>query len=141
MNQIDDAIGEIAREKRAVVDSAVLADSTGYQHFGIAIAERQFHIGVGFVIPQQHVETGFALLDQVVFQRQRFVLICDRDVFQIDGFTHQRAGFCVGLRGIKEIRPHSRAKALCLANVDDSSIRIVKQVDSGASWKRAYFLV
>src|SRR6185437_787988 len=74
VDQISDAIGQISRKIRTVIDGAVFANAPRDDNLGIAIAEREFYIWVGLIVSQQHIEARFALLDQVVFQRQRFVL-------------------------------------------------------------------
>ncbi len=98
MNQFDDAVGEIAREVGSVVGGAVFAQTAGDKDLGIAIGERELDVGVGFVVAQQDVEARLALLDEVVFEGQRFVFVGYEDVVDVDGFAHQRAGFGVGLR-------------------------------------------
>ena len=60
--------------------------------FGIAVVHRQLDVRIGLVVAQQDVEARLALLDQVVFKRQRLVLVGDRDVLDVDRLAHQRAG-------------------------------------------------
>jgi hypothetical protein len=69
--------GEIAGEVRAKVGAAVLAQAARDEDLGVAVAQRQLDVGVGLVVAQQDVEARLALLDEVVFERQRLVLVGD----------------------------------------------------------------
>ncbi len=89
MDELDDAVGQVAGKVWAVVGCAVLAQAAGDKDLGKAVGKRQLDVGVGLVVAQQNVEARLALLDQVVFKCQRFVLIGDENVVQIDGFAHQ----------------------------------------------------
>jgi hypothetical protein len=75
---------------------------------------------------------SLALLDQVVFERQRLALVVHRDVFHIDGLAHQRSGLRVGLAGLQKIRPHPRAQILRLADVDHLAFGVLVEV---AAWQ------
>ena len=141
MDQLDDAIGEVAGKVGAVVGRSVLAQAAGHKDFGKAVGQRQLHVGIGLVVAQQDVEPRMALLDEVVFQSQRLVLVGHQDVVQIDGLAHQRAGLCIGLRGLQQVGAHARAQVLRLADVDDLALGVLVEVDTGLRGKRADFLV
>ncbi len=94
---IDEAVREVAGEIGAEVGGAVLAQAAGDEDLGVAVGERELDVGVGLVVAQQNVEARLALLDEVVFERERFVLVGDGDVFEVDGLAHERAGLGVGL--------------------------------------------
>jgi len=119
MDEVDDAVGEIAGEVGTVVDAAVAAEAAGDEDFRPAIAEGELDVGVGFVVAQQDVEAGLALLDEVVFQGEGFVLVVDEDVVDVDGIAHEGAGFGVGLVGFKEVGTDPGAEVFGLADVDD----------------------
>ena len=124
MDEVDDAVGEVAGEVGAVVDAAVAAEAAGDEDFRPAIAEGELYIGIGFVVAQQDVEAGLALLDEVVFQRERFVLVVDEDVVDVDGIAHEGAGFGVGLGGFKEVGADPGAEVFGLADVDDLAVGV-----------------
>ena len=107
MNQLRHAVSEIAGEVRSVVGPAILAQAPGYEDFWKALVERELHIGVRFVIAEQDVESRLALLDEVIFEGQGFVLVGHQDVIDVHGLAHERAGFGIGLRGFKQVRTHS----------------------------------
>jgi hypothetical protein len=141
MNQLDHAVSQVAGKVRAVVGRAVLAQPPGDKDLGKAVGQRELHVGVGLVVAQQDVEARLALLDEVVFERQRLVLVGHQDVFQIDGLAHQRAGLGVGLRGFQQIRPDARAQVLGLAHVDHLALGVLVEVHAGLRGQSADFLV
>ena len=124
----------------AVVGGAVLAQTARDEDLGIAIGERELHVGVGLVVAQQDVEARLALLDQVVFERQRFVLVGDQDVVDVDGLAHERAGLGVGLRGFEQIGADAGAKVLGLADVDDLALGVLVEVHARLGGQNANFL-
>ena len=139
MDELDDAIGEIAGKVGAVVGGAVLAQAAGDEDLGIAVGEGELDVGVGLVVAQQDVEAGLALLDEVVFEGQRFVLVGDEDVVDVDGLAHQRAGLGVGLRGFKQVGADARAEVLGLADVDDLALGVLVEVHAGLGGQECGF--
>ena len=141
MNELDDAIGEVAGKIRAVVGRAVFAEATSDEDLGVSITERELDVGIGFVVAQQDVEARLALLDEVVLKGQCLVLVGDEDVFNVDCLAHEGAGFGVGLRGFKKIGPDAAAEVLRLADIDDLALWILVEVDPGLGGEGADFLV
>jgi len=141
MDELDDAVGQVAGKVRAVVGGAVLAQPAGDEDLGKPVGEGQLDVGVSLVVAQQDVETGLALLDEVVFKGQGLVLVGHQNVVQIDGLAHQRAGLGVGLRGFKKIRADARAQVLGLAHVDDLALGVLVEVNAGLGGEGADFLV
>ena len=131
MDEVDDAVGEVAGEIGTVIGAAVFAQAAGDEDLRIAVAERELHVGVGLVVAQQDVEARLALLDEVVFEGERFVFVVDEDVVEVDGLAHERAGFGVGLGGFEKIRADARAKVFRLADVDDFAVGVFVEVDAG----------
>jgi hypothetical protein len=97
MDELDDAVSEVAGKVRAVVGRTVFAQATRDEDFGIAVGEGELDVGVGLVVAEQDVEARMALLDEVVFEREGFVFIGYKDVVEVNGLAHEGAGFCVGL--------------------------------------------
>jgi hypothetical protein len=87
MNQVDDAISEIGREVRAVVCAAVLAQAAGYVHARETLGESELHVGVSLVVAQQDIEARLLLLDEVVLEGERLLVIGDHDVVDVDGLA------------------------------------------------------
>ena len=124
VDELDDAVGEIAGKVGTVVGGAIFAQAARDEDLGIAVGESELDVGVGFVVAEQDIEAGMALLDEVVFQSEGFVLVGDQDVVEVDGLAHERAGFRVGLRGFEKVRTHTGAKVVCLADVDNLALGI-----------------
>ena len=141
MDELDDAVGEVAGKVGAVVGGAVFAQAAGDKDLGETIRQSQLDIGIGLVVAQQDVEARLALLDEVVFKGESFLLIGYQNVFEIDGLAHQRAGFGVRLRSLQKVRAHARAQVFGLADVDDLAVGVLVEVDPGLGGKGADFLV
>jgi hypothetical protein len=141
MDELDHAVGEVAGKVRAVVGRAVLAQAARDEDLGETVGEGELDVGVGLVVAQQDVEARLALLDEVVFEREGFVLVGDEDVLDVDGLAHERAGFGVGLRGFKQIGAHARAQVVGLAHVDDLALGVLVEIHAGLRGQGADFLV
>ena len=141
MDQLDDAPGQAAGKVRAVVGRAVLQQPPRDEDLGEAVAHGELDIGIALVVLEQDVEARLALLDEVGFEGQRFALVADQDVFEIDGLAHQRAGFGVGLRGFQQVRANARAQVLGLAHVDHRTFGVLVEVNAGLGGQGADFLV
>ena len=141
VDELDDAIGEITGEIGAVVGGAIFAQAAGDEDFGKAVAEREFDVGVSLVVAQQDVVARLALLDEIVFQSQRLVLVGDEDVIEVHGLAHERAGLGVGLAGGEQVAADARTKIPRLADVDHLTLGVLVEVNAGLGGKRADFLV
>src|SRR5262249_54442862 len=75
MNKVNDSVRQVPRKIRPVVGTSVLLQTPRYIYPWKALAQRQLDIGIGLVVAQQNVEARLALLDQVVFERQRFFVV------------------------------------------------------------------
>ena len=131
MNQIDDAIGKIRGEVRAIVNAAIFAQAPRDIDTREALGERELYVGIRFVIAQQNVEARFFLLDEMVLKRERFLIVGDDDVIDIDGLANQRAGFCVFPASLMKIRGDAGAQVLRLADIDDLALGVFVEVHAG----------
>ena len=75
MNEVDDAIGEVAGEVGSVIGAAILAQAAGDVDARKALAERELDVGVSFVVAQKNVEARLLLLDEMVFKGESFLLL------------------------------------------------------------------
>ena len=82
MDELDNAVGEVAGKVGAVVGGAVFAQAASDEDFGEAVGQREFDVGVGLVVAEQDVEARFALLDEIVFEGESFMLVGDEDVVE-----------------------------------------------------------
>src|SRR6185437_15788740 len=77
MDQIDNAVSQIAGEIRPVIDAAVFAQPARDVNARVALSQGQLDIRIGLVIAQKDVEAGLFLLDKVIFKRQRLFIVID----------------------------------------------------------------
>jgi hypothetical protein len=140
VDELDDAVGEVTGKVGSVIGRAVFAQAAGDEDLGIAIGEGEFDVGVGFVVAEQDVEARLALLDEIVFKGEGFVLVGDEDVVDVDGLAHEGAGFCVGLGSFKEVGANAGAKVVGLADVDDLAVGVFVEVDAGLGGEETNFL-
>ena len=141
MDQIDDAIREIGREVGAVVGAAVFFQAAGYVDARVALGQGELYVGISFVIAQQDVEAGLLLLDEVIFERERFFVVGYDDVVDVHGFADQGAGFGVVGAALVEIGADTVAQVFGLADVDDFAFGVLVEVHAGGGGDGADFLL
>ena len=95
VNQMDHAIGEARREVRAEINRAVLDQAARDVDARILFKRGVADVGISLVVAKQDIEFRLVLLDEIVFEGQRFFLIVDDDVIQIGDFADERAGLGV----------------------------------------------
>ena len=88
VDEVHQPVRQVRREERAEISGAVLAQTARHVDARVALAG-QLDVGVGLVVAQQHVEARLILLDEVVLERQRFLLVIDQDVVDIARFGDQ----------------------------------------------------
>jgi hypothetical protein len=93
MDKIYDAISEICGEIRTVVGAAIPFETTSYVNSGIGLRQRELHVRISLVIPEQNIEARLLLLDKVVLESQRFFVVGDDDVVDVDCLPHERSPF------------------------------------------------
>ena len=139
VDQIDDPVCQVGREIRTVVRAPVLAQSPGHVDPRPALAQRQLHVGVSLVIPQQDVEARLALLDQIVFQRQRLFVVRDDDVIHIDCLAHQGPRLGVLPTPFVKVAGYAAAQILRLPHVNHIALGVLVQIHSGFGGNGADF--
>ena len=92
---------------------------------------REFDVRISFVVAQQDVKARLVLLDEVIFERERFLLVIDENVVDIARFRDQRAGLDVRQLVFVEIAANARPQDLRLADVDDFPAAILVQIHAG----------
>ena len=141
VNEFDHAVGEVAGKVGAVVGGAVFAQSARDEDLGEAVGEGELDVRVGLIVAQQDVEARLALLDEVVLESKGLMLVGDENVLDIDGLSHERAGFGVGLRRFKQIRADAGAQVFGLADIDHFAFCVLVEIHPGLGGKCADFLV
>jgi len=139
VNEIDNAIRQIRREVRPEIQTAVFSQSPRHVHPRIFLAQRELYIRIRFVVAQQNVVARLLLLDEVVFERQRFFFIGDDDPFHIDGLADQRPSLGIGGTTFVEVLADAVAQALGFTHVDDHTLGIAVEVDARGGGNRPDF--
>ena len=75
---------EVPRKVRTEISGAVLEQAPCHVDPRIFLVG-EFDVRVGFIVAQKNIETGLVALDQFVFERQRFLVVADQDIFDIRG--------------------------------------------------------
>ena len=135
MDEVHQAMRQVAGEVGAEVGAAVLAQPPRDVYPREALFG-ELDVGVRLVVAQEDVVAGLALLDEVVLERQRLLLVLDRDVVDGAGFREQTAGLGVGELLFEEVAADAVAQALGLADVDDPATSVFVEVDAGGRWQR-----
>ena len=83
------------------------------------------------VVPELDVVAGPVLLDEVVLEDRRFLLVGGDDRLEVPdrALQDRDEGAVVALR-VLEVAPHARAQALGLADVDDDALLVLEEVDA-----------
>jgi hypothetical protein len=95
VDEVDDPIGEVGREVRTVIGTAVFAEPASDVDARVALAQGELYIRVGLVVAKKDVEARLALLDEIIFKRERLLVVGYDDVIDINCLPHERAGFRV----------------------------------------------
>ena len=128
MDQIDNAIRQVGREVRAIVSAAIFAQSARHIDARPAFAQRELHVRIRLVVAQQDVEARLALLDEIIFKRQRLFVVGDDDVFDIHRLAHQRAGLGVFPSPFVEIAGDAAPQVLRLAHIDHLALGVLVEI-------------
>ena len=88
VNEVHQPVRQIAGKIRPEVGRAILAQPPGHIHARIPLGG-ELDVRISFVVAQQNVVARLPLLDQVVFERQRFLLVIDLD--EIDARALRRS--------------------------------------------------
>ena len=86
------------------------------------------------------LKRGLRLLDEVVFERQRFLVVGDDDVVDVDRLAHQRPGLRVGPAALMEVGGNPAAQVFGLPDVDDLALGVLVEVHAGLGGDGADFL-
>ena len=139
VDEMDHAPGKVRWEIRTVIDGAIFDQAASYVDAREFFEGRVAYIRIGFVVAQQDVEFWFVLLDEIIFERQRFFFVVDDDVVDFGDLAHERAGFGVQRAGFHKIVAHSASQRQRFSHVDDLAGRIVIEIHARLSRKRSDF--
>ena len=127
VDEMHQPVRQVGREVGTEIGGAVLAQAPRHVHTRVALAG-QLDVGVGFVVAQQHVEARLVLLDQVVFERQRFLFVIHQNVVDIARFRDQAARFGISQLVFGKVAAHPMPQHLGFADVDDPAAAVLVQI-------------
>ena len=104
-----------------------------------ALAEGELNVGIRLVVAEQNVEARLTLLDEIVLEGERFFVVGDDDVVDVDGLAHQRARFRVLPAAFVEVAGHTAAQVLRFAHIDDLAFGVFVEIHAGLGGDGANF--
>ncbi len=120
---------ETTREERPEIQRPVLADPPRNQSLGVGLVDGELDVGICLVVAKQDVVLRLVLLDEVVFERERFSFRVGHDELDVGNGSHHLVLALVQAPGLLEVAPDPISQRLGLADVDDVSEGILVQVD------------
>ena len=139
VNEVHQAMRQVAGKVRAVVSGAILAQPARDVNARIFFGG-ELDVRIRFVVAQQDVEARLPLLDEVVLKRQRFFFVVDQNVVDVGGLGDERAGFGIGQAVVVEVAAYAEAQALGLADVDDAPAGVLVQIHAGREGQLGRFV-
>src|SRR5208283_507043 len=129
-DDVDGLAQTVGRAERAEVAAAVLDDLAGD---GDARPRVTGDLGaqVGFVVFEADVVPGLVLLDEVVFEDQRFFLACGDDGVEVAHAAHQETHLVAAVAALAEVGAHARAERFRLADVEHFAGAVEQEIDAG----------
>ena len=139
VDEVHQAVRQVGREVRTEIGRAVLPQPSRHVNPGILFVS-QLDVRVRFVVAQQDVEARLVLLNQVVFESERFLLVINQNVVDIARFADQRSGLDIGQLVLGKVAAHPVSQALRLADVDHPAAGVLVQIHSGREGELAYLV-
>jgi hypothetical protein len=121
---------ERRRQERACVEMIVALDAARHEHARELFAGRQLQVGIILVVAKQDVVFRDSLLDQVVFERERFDDRVGDDDLEVLRFVEERVDSRThAVRA--EVAAYAVSQHPCFADVQSFARPVVIQVNAG----------
>jgi hypothetical protein len=91
----------------------------------------ELDVRICLVVAQQDVVARLPLLDQVVLERQRFLLVVDLDEIDLARLADQGTGLGIGQPIVVEIAADAGPQVFRLADVDNRAVRVFVEINAG----------
>ena len=85
VDEMDEAMSEIARKIRTVIGGPVFLQPSGDVDARKALVG-ELDVWIGLVVAQQDVVARLVLLDEIVLECQRFFVVVDKDIVDVSRF-------------------------------------------------------
>ena len=126
------------RGERPEVAVAVLDDLARRQDARPGMLGGDFDAEITLVVLEANVVARLVLLDQIVFEDQRFLVVARDQSFDIGDPPHQKLDLRA-LVGMIEVGAHPRPQILGLADVDDLAASFAHQINAGSGRQAGEF--
>ncbi len=127
VNKVHQPVRKVRGKVRAVIAGAVL-EQPPRDVYARVFFVRELDVGIGLVVAQQDVEARLPLLDEVVLERERFLVVVEQNVLDIARFRDQRAGLDIREPVVVEVAADAAAEIVGLADVDYGPVRVLIEV-------------
>ena len=126
--------------ERAEVPAAVLHDLPRHEYPGPRILHAHLHAHVALVVLQADVVARPVLLDQVVLEDQRFLVVRRDERLELRHALDEKADLAA-LVATTNVAADPAPQVRGLADVDDLPVAILQQIDAGTRWDRRQTLL
>ena len=89
---------------------------------------------IALVVLEVRVEIGRILLDEILLEHKRFVLVLDHDIFERVDLRNEQRDLLTRILEV-HVLAHASAQLLCLTYIDDASFFILPKI---YAWKRRH---
>ena len=114
---------------RTEVLAAVLDDLAGDEDARPLVLHGHLDADVRLVVLEPDVVARLVLLDEVVLEDQRFLVVAGDQGLEVGDALHEEAHLAA-LVAAAEVGAHAGAQALRLADVDDLAVLVLQQIDA-----------
>jgi hypothetical protein len=118
-------MGQASGKVRSKIKGAILLHPPRDIDSRIGFVERQLDVRICFVVSEQDIKLWLMLLNEIVFQRQRFHLIVDHDELKARDFSTQVVKLEIDVSRILEVASYSAAQRLRLSHINNFAFRIL----------------
>ena len=124
LHQFQDAVHCPGIGKGAEIPGTIAQDPPGHADPRIVVLQRHLDIRIGLVIAKHDIIPGMMLLDERIFQNQRFHFIGYDDGFQIDSMTDHSRHFDGPVGIVADVTFDAVAQIDCLAHINNMTFGI-----------------
>src|SRR6267378_6334135 len=130
VHKMENAARQTCGKVRAKVQRSVFGGVARKVHAWIFWRRGELDIRIRLVIAKYDVEFRAILLDEVVFERQRFALVAYDNGFEVGDLARQRTGFGVHPTRFEKVGTHAAAQVARFADVKDVVTGIFEEIDA-----------
>lgn len=88
---------------------------------------------IALVILEVRVEIGRILLDEILLEHERFMLVLDHDIFERIDLRNEQRDLLTRILEV-HVLAHASAQLLCLAYIDDATFFVLPKIHARKRW-------